>query len=170
MPMAFTVGVIVVSDRAASGERLDACLPVFRRLLPQPTWNLCCAEIVPDDAAALERMLRQMIERKVQLVFTAGGTGCAPRDCTPEVTARLLERATPGIDETIRAFSLTKSPFAMYSRGCSGIAGQSLIINLPGSPRAVDEILRFLLPTLEHPLRLIAGQVNDCLEDLGTND
>lgn len=166
----YTVGVIIVSDRVASGIREDKCLPVFRRLLRPPAWRIVSDEVVPDDVKSIRVVLRRLIRKRLQLIFTAGGTGCAPRDVTPEATAPLLERATLGIDEAIRTFSRSKSPYAIFSRGCSGIVENSLIINLPGSPKAVGQILRFLLSTLDHPLKLMNGGVHDCADKEASND
>ena len=158
----FEVGVIVVSDRAARGERKDACLPVFQEHLDGSQYRIAGAVVVSDEPGDVQTALREMIGRKYALIFTAGGTGCGPRDNTPEVTSSLLQKRTPGIDEAIRSCSMAKNRNAAYSRGVSGIAGETLVINLPGSPRAVREILDFLMPGLEHPLRLIAGETVDC--------
>ena len=166
----YEVGVIVVSDRAARGEREDTCIPVFKEHLDGDRFRVVATVVVPDDIEAIEPALRKMIDNEYALVFTAGGTGCSPRDNTPEATTPFLERRTPGIDEAIRAFSTKKSPHAAYSRGLAGIGGKSLIINLPGSPKAVGEILAFLKPTLDHPLRLISGEKIDCATELKKHD
>ncbi len=166
----FEVGVIIVSDRAARGERDDACLPVFRESLEGDEYSLVGAVVVPDDIVAIQAALREMIDKEYRLVMTAGGTGCSPRDNTPEATLPLVAKRTPGIDEAIRSFSAGKSPHAAYSRGISGIAERSLIINLPGSPKAVREILSHLKPTLGHPLRLISGEKIDCAMETRKHD
>ncbi len=158
----YDVAVIVVSDRAARGEREDTCIPVFEEHLGSEQFRVIETAVVPDDIEAIQTVLREMIAKEYALVFSAGGTGCSPRDNTPEATGRLIQKRTPGIDEAIRTFSAQKSPHAAYSRGISGIGGRSLIINLPGSPKAVAEILAFLKPTLDHPLRLISGEKIDC--------
>ncbi|RME19417.1 MAG: MogA/MoaB family molybdenum cofactor biosynthesis protein [Candidatus Zixiibacteriota bacterium] len=162
----YKVGVIVISDRAARGERRDACLPAFQEALSGSEFEIVDNTIVDDNPENVRLALTQFINTGLQLVFTSGGTGFAPRDNTPEVTREIIEKPAPGIDEAIRTFSRSKSPYAIYSRGVSGIAGQTLIINLPGSPRAVKEIVTFLLPTLHHPLKLIAGRLADCREDI----
>lgn len=162
----YTVGVIVLSDRAFRGERLDECLPAFQEVLSGTEFEIVDSTIVDDEPESIRKALIQFIESKFQLIFTTGGTGCGQRDNTPEVTGKIVEKPTPGIDEAIRAFSHTKSSYAIYSRGVSGIAGRTLIINLPGSPQAVKEIVTFLLPTLHHPLNLIAGILADCNEDV----
>lgn len=167
--MSYTVGIIIVSDRATSGERPDGCLPVFRKLLDD-RFAIVATEIIPDEPEVIHSTISNLIEKKCQLILTSGGTGCGPRDVTPDVTREIIERFTPGVDEAIRTFSRTKSPYAIYSRAVSGVAGESFIVNLPGSPKAVVEILDFLLPTIEHPLKLIAGQVADCEAETKTND
>lgn len=166
----YDVAVIVVSDRAARGEREDTCIPVFEEHLGGEQFSVIETAVVPDDIEAIQTVLRGMIAKEHALVFTAGGTGCSPRDNTPEATSPLIEKRTPGIDEAIRAFSAQKSPHAAYSRAISGIGGKSLIINLPGSPKAVGEILSFLKPTLGHALRLISGEKIDCATELGNHD
>lgn len=168
--MVFDVGVIVVSDRAARGEREDTCIPVFRKHLNVSQFRMIDTAVVPDDIDAIQLILRRMIDGEYSLIFTAGGTGCSPRDNTPEATIPFIEKRTPGIDEAIRAFSIRKSPHAAYSRGVSGICEKSLIVNLPGSPKAVGEILSFLIPTLGHPLRLLSGEKLDCANELKRND
>lgn len=164
------VAVIVVSDRCAAGVREDRCLPVFRDAFQGTNFRMVVGTIVPDDPVRIEKALREYIGAGYQLIFTTGGTGCAPRDVTPEVTSSLLDRPTPGLDEAIRRFSFGKSPHAVFSRAVSGIAGSSLVVNLPGSPRAVREILEFILPFIEHPLKLIAGRITDCAEETPSHD
>lgn len=161
----YKVGVIIVSDRAFSGERQDACLPVFEQCLKGDRYSIVKTEITPDESIVLGMALERFIEAGIDLIFTSGGTGCAARDVTPEATSPLLDKPTPGLDEAIRRFSATKSPFAIYSRAVSGVARGSFIVNLPGSPTAVREILEFLLPTIEHPLGLLAGKITDCVEE-----
>lgn len=160
--MPHSVGILICSDRCAAGTREDGCLPVFRSQLEPERFDIVTTRIVPDDPALIREALEDFINQKLRLIFTSGGTGCAPRDYTPDVTMTLLDKPTPGVDEAIRTFSLQHSPNAIYSRAVSGVAGDSFIVNLPGSPKAVAEILGFLLPTIEHPLRLIAGSIADC--------
>jgi molybdenum cofactor synthesis domain-containing protein len=168
--MSFSVAVIIVSDRAASGERADGCLSVFQSFLDDDVYSLEESTIVSDDPAKIEKALNKYISAEYNLIFTSGGTGCSPRDSTPEVTARLLDKPTPGLDEAIRDFSRKKAPYAMFSRAVSGISKKSYIINLPGSPKAVNEILEFVLPLISHPLKLISGQINDCQQDIPERD
>jgi molybdenum cofactor synthesis domain-containing protein len=163
--MPYSVGVIIISDRAYRGKRKDSCLEVFQRTLDN-RFEIIESTLTNDNPDMIEKSLNDLISKSYNLIFTSGGTGCAERDNTPEVTSKLLDKPTPGIDEAIRTFSKSKSPYAIYSRAVSGIANKSLIINLPGSPKAVKEILEFLLKTIEHPLKLLANQVADCQEEL----
>ena len=162
MIVSYQVGIIILSDRASSGEREDGCLPVFRELLNPPVFTISETIIASDDPIMIRQSLETFIAKQYALIITSGGTGCGPRDNTPEVTSALIDKPTPGVDEAIRRFSETKSKFAIYSRALSGMAGKSFILSLPGSPRAVREILEYLLPTITHPLKLAAAEVNDC--------
>lgn len=164
--MSYTVGVIIMSDRAASGEREDGCLPVIRAAIKDTEFSIAESLIVSDEPDAIREALSSFITHGYNLILTSGGTGCTKRDNTPEVTRALLDKPTPGLDEAIRAFSREKSPYASFSRAVSGVAGNSYIINMPGSPKAVGEILEFILPIIAHPLKLIAGAITDCQQDL----
>lgn len=166
----FEVGLIIVSDRASSGEREDGCLPVFDELLSDTNLRIVERTIVSDNPAEIDSALRASLDKGHHLILTSGGTGCGGRDNTPEVTRAIVQKFTPGIDEAIRTFSQRRAPFAIFSRGVSGIAGNSLIINLPGSPKAVREVMQFLLPIIEHPLKLLANQVKDCREEIEHHD
>lgn len=168
--MKFSVGIIIVSDRASTGEREDGCIPVFKSTLDGSEFIIKHTDIVPDDDVKLTAAINKMIASDTSLIFTSGGTGCAQRDFTPEITTKIIEKPTPGVDQAIRTFSAKYSPNAYFSRAVSGIAKNSYIINLPGSPKAVGEILEFLLPIIGHPLKLIAGKLKDCQEDLKKND
>ena len=163
--MPYSVGVIIISDRAYNGTRQDGCLEVVKDTLDK-RFIISESKIVSDDPKMIINTLENYIDKEYNLILTSGGTGCAERDNTPEVSKKIIEKPTPGVDEAIRSYSQTKSPYAIYSRAVSGITNKSFIINLPGSPKAVKEILEFLLTTIEHPLKLIAGEVTDCREDL----
>ncbi len=162
----FQVAVLILSDRASKGEREDACLPVFQEMLPEALYEMKVGRIIPDDKALIEKTLRKLVSQSYHVIFTSGGTGCAPTDVTPQASLAVIEHPTPGLDEAIRRFSETKSRYAVFSRAVSGVAGGSYIINLPGSPKAAREILEFIIPILGHPLRLIAGKVKDCQQEL----
>jgi molybdenum cofactor synthesis domain-containing protein len=168
--MKYRVGIIIVSDRVSRGERKDETLPVFRRCLDSDRFVIQDWTVISDEPEAIRTALQRMIESEYELIFTTGGTGCAPRDNTPEVTRRLLDKPTPGLDEAIRAFSREAAPFAVFSRAVSGVAGKSFIVNLPGSPKAVAEILHFLQPLIIHPLQLINGTITDCVDKLKYHD
>ena len=119
--------------------------------------------LIPDEPALLKKELMRLADqRQVNVIFTTGGTGFSKRDRTPEATAAVCERMTPGISEAIRAYSMTKTPTAMLSRATAGIRNETLIINLPGSPKAVRECLEFLLHPLEHGLEIMLGRDGEC--------
>jgi molybdenum cofactor synthesis domain-containing protein len=150
------VGVLTVSDRGWSGEReesLDAHVARY--------------EIVPDEAEIISQTLIQWAdEAGIDLILTTGGTGFSPRDVAPEATLAVVQRLVPGLAEAMRAEGLKKTATAMLSRGVSGIRGRSLIVNLPGSPKAVRESLEVILPVLPHAVEVLRGEVVECGEDL----
>lgn len=157
--MVITVGVLTVSDRAAKGERQDVSGENIRALIAlMPNTVISAGAIVPDEPEQIAAILRAWSdERQLNLILTTGGTGLAPRDLTPEATKLVIEREAPGIAEALRAISIHYTPRAMLSRGVAGVRGQSLIINLPGSPKAVKECLEYLLPVLPHAVELLTG-------------
>ncbi len=155
------VALIVLSDRAAAGTRADGCLPVLRDLL-MPDYEITRAVVLPDDAGALQAELIDLCDSaSVTAVFTSGGTGLGPRDRTPQATAAILDYEVPGIAEAIRSASLTVTKTAMLSRGIAGVRHRTLIVNLPGSPKAAAECLAVVLPVLPHALSLLAGEAAD---------
>ncbi|MGE5583830.1 MAG: molybdenum cofactor synthesis domain-containing protein [Bacillota bacterium] len=158
----YSFGVIIASDKASRGERVDQCGPLIREIL-RPWGEVGECQIVPDEAPELVRAMTSFTdEKKVDLLVTSGGTGFGPRDVTPEATLQIIERQIPGIPEAIRASGMAKTPRAMLSRGIAGIRKRSLIINLPGSPRGVRESLEVILPVLEHALEVVTGKNGDC--------
>ena len=151
--------VITLSDRSARGERQDASGPLMAALLEKAGYRLGAQLLLPDEREQLEETLVDLCDRRqMRLVLTTGGTGFSPRDITPEATLAVAHRNAPGIAEALRAQSLAITPRAMFSRGVSVLRGQTLIVNLPGSPKAVRECLAFLLPHLGHGLEILSGQ------------
>ncbi len=158
----FTAKVITVSDRSARGERPDGSGPVVKAMLEEVGYQVVECIIVPDELEEIAQALRQAASEDVALILTTGGTGFAPRDVTPEATLSVVERLTPGIPEAMRAASLRITPRAMLSRSAAGILNRSLIVNLPGSPKAAKENLEAVLPALDHGLLMLRGAPADC--------
>ena len=155
------VAVVILSDRAATGTRPDACIPVVADVLGTD-YTIVHERILPDDAAALQAELIDLADRiRVPLVLTSGGTGLGPRDRTPQATSGILDYEVPGIAEAMRSASAGVVKTAMLSRAVAGVRGTTLIVNLPGSPKAVRETLAVLLPALPHALDLLADRVTD---------
>ena len=162
MHLVYKVGIITASDKGAAGAREDRSGPAIAARLPDD-YQVVCTEIVPDDRAKLAEALRRMCdEQGCNLVLTTGGTGFSPRDVTPEATRDVIERETPGLSEAIRAYSKQFTRRAMLSRGVSGIRGRTLIVNLPGSPKAVQESMDAFLDTVGHGLRLLLNTDGEC--------
>jgi molybdopterin adenylyltransferase len=159
--MSFKVALIVLSDRAASGERADACLPIMKEILGG-VYTIVRERVLPDDPSALQaEMIGLADARAADLIVTSGGTGLSPRDRTPQATAAVIDYEVPGIPEAIRAASMLKTKSAMLSRILAGVRDRTLIINLPGRPQAVAESLEVVLPVLPHALELLADRAAD---------
>lgn len=160
----FSAAVITLSDKGAAGEREDQSGPLICKLLEEEKdYQVVETLLLPDEQKKLERELCRLADqRQVNLILTTGGTGFSKRDRTPEATLAVCERMAPGIAEAMRYYSLQITPRAMLGRGVSGIRGKSLIINLPGSPKAVRENLESVLPVLKHGLGVLRGSEAEC--------
>jgi len=157
--MSIKAVVITVSDACSRGEREDASGEALRRLLVDVGAEIVESRILSDDLEPLVQVLKDFAERgDVNLIITTGGTGLGPRDNTPEATQKVIEREVPGIAEAIRAESLKVTPMAMISRGVCGVRAGTLIINLPGSPKAVRESFAVIVPVLSHATELLEGR------------
>lgn len=158
----YTAKVITVSDRSARGERPDESGPLVKTLLEAANYRVTELQIVPDELEEITQALKDAAAEDIALVVTTGGTGFAPRDVTPEATLSVVERLTPGIPEAMRASSAKITPRAMLSRAAAGIRARTLIVNLPGSPKAARENLEAVLPALDHGLLMLRGKPIDC--------
>jgi molybdopterin adenylyltransferase len=155
------VAILTVSDKGFSGERADISGPALAEALEGKAF-VAVRDIVPDDLELIKTKLIEYADHGLDLVLTTGGTGLAPRDVTPEATMAVLERVVPGIGEAIRAQSLKITPMAMLSRAAAGTRGRTLIINLPGSPKAAKECVEVFLPVMNHAVETLRGEAYEC--------
>ncbi len=158
MTVTIRAGVITASTKGARGERADESGPAMKEMLEAGGIEVAFTDLVIDDVDEIAAAIRAAIAAGANVVLTTGGTGLSPNDVTPEATRRVIEREVPGIAEAIRAQSLAKTPHGMLSRGIAGSVGRALVVNLPGSPRAVRESLEVVLPVLSHAVELLAGE------------
>ena len=159
----FSAAIITISDKGSSGRREDLSGPEIKKIIASLPAEVKVYEIVPDNKEIIAHKIIQCVDRiGIDLIITTGGTGVSPRDVTPEATREVIEKEIPGMAEVMRSESLKKTPHAMISRAIVGIRRTSLIINLPGSPRAVKENLTAILPALPHTLAKLKGDEAEC--------
>ena len=160
---AFTAAIITVSDKGAVGKRVDESGPLIESMLKDAGYDVKETLIIPDEKSQISQsLIRLADQRQINLILTTGGTGFSPRDVTPEATVAVCERMADGISEAIRMNSMQYTKRAMLSRAKSGIRGKSLIVNLPGSPKAVKETLEFLIPNVKHGIEILTGNASEC--------
>ncbi|MDD4169904.1 MAG: MogA/MoaB family molybdenum cofactor biosynthesis protein [Desulfotomaculaceae bacterium] len=158
----YKIAIVTVSDKGARGERVDASGPAISEKV-KSLGEVVNYLVVPDDPDVIRESLTKLSDiEKVHLILTTGGTGLSPRDNTPEATLAVIEREVPGLAEAMRMDSLKKTSMAMLSRAVAGVRGQTLIVNLPGSVKAVRECLDVIIPVLPHGLDILAGTGTEC--------
>ncbi len=158
----YSYGVIIASDKGYSGERVDLCIDTIKGIMDDD-FELVSSIVLPDEQELLEsEMIRLSDDLKVDLVLTSGGTGFSKRDVTVEATNKIIHRETKGISEAMRIYSLSITKKAMLSRATSGLRNNTLIINLPGSPKAVTEILEYIIDPVKHGLDVLKGDAVEC--------
>ena len=157
------VAIITSSDSGYRGEREDLSGPAIREILEREGYQVVSMEILPDDRVMLGEKMKEISDNGLaELILTTGGTGFSQRDVMPEATEDIIERRVPGIPEAMRAYSMTITRRAMLSRATAGIRKKTLIINLPGSPRAVKESLEYIIGALGHGIEILTGEASDC--------
>jgi molybdenum cofactor synthesis domain-containing protein len=159
----YRVGIITASDKGSTGERQDISGERIRTIVEKHGYEVNFYQILPDEKEILQEKMRQLCdENTVDLLLTTGGTGFSMRDVTPEATTEIAERMVPGIAEAIRAYSMSITKRAMLSRGVAAIRKSTLIINLPGSPKAVEESLTYIIEEIKHGLQILKGEASEC--------
>ena len=159
----YTVGIITISDKGAAGRREDKSGQKIRQMLPEDEYEVVSYKIIPDERKQIaDELVRLSDDMKCNLVLTTGGTGFSPRDITPEATMDVAQRNAPGIAEALRAYSMSLTPKAMLGRGASVIRKNTLIVNLPGSVKAVSESMDFLMGNIEHGLDILLQYDSEC--------
>ena len=155
-------GILTISDKGSQGQRQDKSGEVIREILSSLDSRIAKYEVVPDEADIIADKLTQWADKgKIDLILTTGGTGLAQRDTTPEATLSILDKVAPGFTEAMRAETAKITPYAILSRAVAGVRGKCLIINLPGSPKAVRECLEVVLPAIPHAIEIIKGEVTE---------
>ena len=159
----YRVGIITASDKGSAGERQDISGERIRTIVEEHGYEVSFYQVLPDEKEVLQEKMRQLCdENTVDLLLTTGGTGFSMRDVTPEATTAIAERMVPGIAEAIRTYSMTITKRAMLSRGVAAIRRSTLIINLPGSPKAVEESLTYIIEEIKHGLQILKGEASEC--------
>lgn len=157
------IGILIASDKGYAGERTDESGKVIIDIFNRLEYEIVEYKIVPDERKIIsENLCRQADQLGIDLILTSGGTGFSPRDITPEATLDVIDRQVPGIPEAMRQKTLEITPKAMLSRAVAGIRNNTLIINLPGSPKAVKECLDVIFPVLQHAIEILKGQTGEC--------
>ena len=157
----FLTAIITASDKGYAGERTDESGPAIAAMLDENYW-VVSRTVLPDDRKMLADEMRRLCRLSMDIIFTTGGTGFSERDVTPEATMDVIDRQAPGISQAMMFHSLSVTPKAMLSRGIAGICCHTLIINLPGSPKAVRENLEYILEPLKHGLEILKGEAGEC--------
>lgn len=156
-------GILTISDKGSRGERIDGTGPAIKEALDENIYKVEYYKIIPDEMDLIcEELIYMSDELNLDLILTNGGTGFSKRDVTPEATLRVIKRQTPGIPEAMRHMSLAITPKAMLSRATAGIRDNTLIANLPGSPKGAIENLNFILPALPHGIEILKGTGGEC--------
>lgn len=159
-------GILVISDRGWRGERLDKSGQVAKEFISRLGIEVAKYEVVPDEAEIISKKLREWSDAVgLDLIVTSGGTGLSPRDVTPEATLEVIDKIIPGLTEAMRMDTMKRKPEAILSRAVAGSRGKCLIVNLPGSPKAVKECLEVILPVLPHALEVLGGKTSECGHD-----
>jgi molybdenum cofactor synthesis domain-containing protein len=158
------VAILTVSDRGSRGERKDTSGPAIEKMMKRMDAEVISCDILPDEKEGIRKKLIALC-RKADLVLTTGGTGVSPRDVTPEATREVIQQEIPGMAEAMRIHSMKKTPYGMLSRAVAGVRNRTLIVNLPGSPKAVRENLGAILPCLPHAVAKIQGDMSECDND-----
>ena len=156
------VAILTISDKGSRGQRHDESGKVIRERLSVLGSHVVKYEIIPDEIEVISQKLIEWADKgDVDIILTTGGTGLSQRDVTPDATLTIMDKVVPGLAETMRAKTLSKTPMAMLSRATAGVRGKCLVINLPGSPKAVDECLEVILPVITHAVEIIKGEVTE---------
>lgn len=157
------VGILTLSDKGSKGEREDLSGKALKDFSEVEGWKVIKYEIIPDEKEQIVKILKIWVDKeKLDFIITTGGTGVYPRDVTPEATKEVIEKEIPGIPEYIRYISYPLTPMAALTRGVAGIRKKTLIINLPGSPKAIKEIFPKLIPIIKHAIEKIKGNPSEC--------